>query len=312
MSNGASFVTIREVGPRDGLQSLAHFVDEVDKVALALRLSDAGIRRIEIGSFVSPRAVPQMRDTAAVLAAVRPATDASLEVLVPNVRGAELAMEAGVDAVVVVVAASDTFSRRNVGMGTEDALVHARDIAALLRGSGVRCLGVVAAAFGCAYEGPVPQSRVEQVVGRLAELDLAELTLADTTGTAGPLEVGARFLAAARIVGDAGRVGLHFHDTRGLGLVNALTGFEAGCRLFDASVGGLGGCPFSPGATGNVATEDLVHLFACLGHPTGIDLPALITAAEVAEGIVGERLPSHVLRAGPRFAVRKGVARAGS
>jgi hydroxymethylglutaryl-CoA lyase len=294
-------VVVRDVGPRDGLQSVGATLPTQARISLVRSLAAAGLSRIEVGSFVSARAVPQMADTESVLAGLDDLRATTrLETLVVNERGAGRAIEAGSETLVLVVAASDTFSRRNVRMGTDDALTEAGRIMARARAAGVTVVADVATAFGCAYEGPVPAGRVDYLADALLDLGVDELVLADTTGMAGPPDITDRAGRLRRRVGADFPVGLHLHDTRGLGLVNAYAGLDAGIRLFDSSVGGIGGCPFSPGATGNVGTEDLVHMLEILGVPTGIDLGLLLAAARQAEHVLGFTLPSRLLRSGPR------------
>jgi hydroxymethylglutaryl-CoA lyase len=290
--------TLREVGPRDGLQSIDGVVATADKVAIVDALTDAGLARIEVTSFVRASAVPQMADASDVMARIRRAPGTSYEALVPNERGARDAIGAGVDAVVVIVATSEAFGQRNVGMSIADALEQLERISGLADEVGVRCLASVTTAFGCAYEGPIPTERVFSVVDRCLELGIDEVTLCDTMGLANPAQVDALARAVRDQLAGRARLGLHFHNTRGLGLANVLAGLEAGVDLFDASVGGIGGCPFAPGATGNVSSEDVVHMFEELGVATEPRLEALLLAAADAERRLGFRLPGQVLRAG--------------
>jgi hydroxymethylglutaryl-CoA lyase len=292
-------VVVREVGPRDGLQSLSKAPAAPARVALVRALAHAGVTRIEAGAFVSPRAVPAMADSPAVFAACQDLAPARVEALVMNETGALRALEARADALVCVVSTSETFSQRNVRMSVDEALAVAGRIAVLGQEAGITVVADIATAFGCGYEGLVPDEAVVRVAAALADAGIEELTLADTTGMAFPQAV-ARTVAAVRgSVPSTTTLGLHFHNTRGLGLVNVQAGLEAGIRLFDASIGGLGGCPFSPGATGNVCTEDLVHLLHLLGLSTGIDLAALVRVAHDAEQSVGFELPGQLLRSGP-------------
>lgn len=298
-SDDVDVVVVREVGPRDGLQSVAAVPSTADKTTLVNRLARAGLRRIEAGAFVSPRAVPQMADSGAVFAGADRSPRVSLEALVLNGAGMDRAVRAGADAVVAVVAASETFSRKNVRMSTSEALRTARSLGRTAADAGVRCVADVATAFGCAYEGQVADSAVLAVVAGLADAGIREITLADTTGMAAPPDVHRLVGLVRREYGADVTVGLHFHNTRGLGLTNVYAGLDAGVRLFDSSVGGLGGCPFSPGATGNVCTEDLVHMLELLGIGTGVDLGALLEAARFTERALGFQLPGQLLRSGP-------------
>jgi hydroxymethylglutaryl-CoA lyase len=226
---------------------------------------------------------------------------ASLEALVVNERGATAAVDAGARVLVGVVAVSDAFSHRNVGQSTADAIVELGRIASVAHDRGVAVTVDLATAFGCAYTGRVAVDDVVRVSEAVADLGVEEITLADTIGAAAPNDITEVVATVTKAVGGGVAVGLHLHDTRGLALANACAGLDAGVRRFDASVGGLGGCPFSPGATGNVCTEDLVHLLHALGVETGIDLDALVAVSATLEEDLGFTLPSHLLRAGPRF-----------
>lgn len=291
-------VLIRDVGPRDGLQALGQDVPLSVKQQLVADLAAAGVPRIEAGSFVSPKAVPRMADSAAVFAAM---SDAVVrEALVVNERGAHQAVAADVDVLVGVVSASETFSQKNVRMSTDEAVAELAKIIAVAAAAGRPVSVDLSASFGCAFEGPMPVDEVASVAAAIAHAGADEIVLADTIGAAAPNDIVEVIGAVRARVGNIA-LGLHLHDTRGLALANAAAGLEAGVRRFDASAGGLGGCPFSPGATGNVCTEDLVHLFHALGAETGIDLESLIGAARRVEESLGFDLPSRMLRAGPRF-----------
>lgn len=294
-------VLVRDVGPRDGLQSIDADVSIEVKVAMVEGLAAAGVRRIEVGSFVSPKAVPQMADSGDVFAATPMLGDVSREALVVNERGAHAAVAAGADVLVSVVSVSETFSRRNVRMSTAEAVAEMASICAVAADASLPASINLSASFGCAFEGPIAPSAVADVVEALVALGVTEFLLADTIGSAAPSDVRSVVAAVRERVGDDTHLGLHLHDTRGLALANASAGLDVGIRRFDASVGGLGGCPFSPGATGNVCTEDLVHLFHAEGVSTGIDLDALIDVAATVESTLGRTLPSRMLRAGPRF-----------
>jgi hydroxymethylglutaryl-CoA lyase len=288
-------VSIREVGPRDGLQN-EDPVPAAAKIELLDALSATGVRRIEAVSFVHPKAIPQMADADEVWAAARKAPGVRYSALVPNSRGAARALAAGFTEVEVVVSASDTHNRRNVNRSTEESLA---DIAGLIKEihqAGGTVEVIVATSFGCPYEGDVDPVRVAGIVQRVVADGADRIGFGDTTGMATPRRV--RDLLA--VVPRTRPLLLHFHDTRGTGLANILVALDLGVTEFDASVGGLGGCPYAPGATGNVATEEVVHMLHDMGIDTGIDLDKLIEAAALAERIVGRRLPSGVLRAGPR------------
>src|SRR3954453_4185826 len=298
MSDLPARLSLREVGPRDGLQN-EDPVPTAGKVALVDALSRTGVGRIEAVSFVSPKAIPSMADADEVWAAVERNPDVRYSALVPNLRGAERALEAGFREIEVVVSASDTHNRKNVNRSTEESL---DDIAAILdlahrRDATVQV--IVSTAWGCHYEGDVPVERVLKVAGRAIADRADTLSYGDTTGMATPTRV-TRLVGETRSAYPGAPLNLHFHNTRGTGLANVLAALELGVADFDASVGGLGGCPYAPGATGNVATEELVHMVEDMGGATGVDLDAMIDVAATAERIVGRTLPSQVLRAGPR------------
>lgn len=286
-------VVLREVGPRDGLQSERPLAP-AERARLVDALAAAGLRRIEAASFVSPRAVPAMAGAAEVLSAVGRREGLVLAALVPNRRGAELALEAGVDELTATIAVSPAYNEHNVGMSIEESLAEIASICTLAARSGVPVDAVVSCAFGSPYEGDVEPDALATLVGRLVEAGAAAVTVADTTGMATPRRV--------REVLDAlgSDVGLHFHETRGTGLVNAYAALLCGARRFDTAVGGLGGSPFAAGAAGNLATEGLVALLDDLGVETGARLDDLLAACRLAEELVGHRLPSPVAYAGPR------------
>jgi hydroxymethylglutaryl-CoA lyase len=285
-------VTVREVGPRDGLQPEAP-VPVAERVALIGALLAAGVTTIEVAAFVSPRAVPAMAGAAEVVAALPPPGAARYVALVPNVRGAEMAVAAGLGALTVTVSASEAYSRRNVGMSVDESLDQVAAIRAAV-GPGVDLDVVVSCAFGSPYEGDLAPDAVAGLGRRALAGGADALTFADTTGMATPRRVAD--LLAATGTG----VGLHLHDTRGTALVNAYAALEAGVTRYDTAVGGLGGSPFAAGAGGNLATEDLVHLCDDLGVATGIDLGGLLAASARVAEMVGHVVPSRVAAAGPR------------
>lgn len=286
-------VVIREVGPRDGLQPEAPVPVET-RVALIEALVAAGLREVEAVAFVSPRAVPSMVGAADVLGALSHESGQRYWALVPNLRGAELALDAGVDALTVTVAASEGYSQRNVKMSVEESILSAGRIAAMVGGR-VPIDVVVSCAFGSPYEGDLAPATIALISRRLLDGGATSLTLADTTGMATPARIDA-VLAQTGV-----DVGLHLHETRGTGLVNAYAGIQAGVTRFDTSIGGLGGSPFAAGAAGNLATEDLVYLLDDLGIATGIDLERLLIASRLVAGAVGHGVPSRVAAAGPRL-----------
>ena len=294
-------ITIREVGTRDGIQSLGAFIDTTRKVELLEALADTGLRRIEATSFVDPRAVPQMADAAEVMARVRRRAGVSYEALVPNVRGAQDALAASVDAVLVVVTASEAFNQKNVRMSVDASLTQFAEVKLLADERRVVCIGAIGTAFGCPYEGDIPESRLFALVERFLELGFSELMLADTTGMANPLQIERTMCHVLERWGDRVAFGLHLHNTRGMGLANVVAGLRAGVTTFDASVAGIGGCPFAPQAAGNISTEDTVHMLQEMGVDTEIDLDRLIRVARLAQEILGHELPGQVMKAGPRW-----------
>jgi len=299
----ASHVTMREVGPRDGIQSLGAFIATPDKIALVDALSATGLKRIEASSFVSPRAVPQMADASDVMRGIRREPGVAYEALVPNARGANDAIASHADKILLVLMASQTFNQKNVRMSLDDSLAQFAEIKRIADAAGTPCVGAIGTVFGCPYEGDVPEEHVLGLIARYASLGFDEVMLADTTGMANPSQV-------ERTVGRvldrwSGKLqfGLHFHNTRGMGLANVVAGLRAGITTFDASVAGIGGCPFAPEAAGNISTEDTVHMLHEMGYETGIDLERLIEAARLAQRVVGHELPGQVMKAGPRWAL---------
>ena len=291
-------ISIREVGPRDGLQPEAP-VPVPARVALIEGLVAAGVSTIEVAAFVSPRAVPAMAGAADVLAAVPRYEGVTYVALVPNVKGAELALEAGVEALTLTVSASEAYSQRNVGMSVDESLGQVAAVRAVV-GDGMPLDTVVSCAFGSPYEGDIDPVEVAALGRRALASGATAVTYADTTGMATPRRV-------AEVVDATGPdVGLHLHDTRGTALVNAYAAMHLGVRRFDTAVGGLGGSPFATGAGGNLATEDLVHLCDDLGVATGIDLAALLTASARVAEVVGHPVPSRVAAAGPRSRLHPG------
>lgn len=289
-------VTVVEVGPRDGLQNEPAAVATADKIAFVDRLSHAGLPVIEVSAFVSPRWVPQMADASDVFAGIRRRNETRYAALVPNLAGLERAHAAGVSEVGIFAAASETFSLRNINQGIDASLEQYRAVCNRAAELGIRVRGYVSTAFGCPFEGSVASGRVVDVSAALVEMGAYEVAVSDTIGIAHPGQV-------AEVVGAlAGRVplerlALHFHDTRGTALANVLVAMDMGVRTFDASAGGLGGCPYAPGATGNLATEDLVYVLHGLGIETGIDLPRLLDASSFIEARIGHPLPSRYYRA---------------
>jgi len=292
-------ILVSEVGPRDGLQIERTKLSTADKVRLIEALAKAGLSRIEVGAFVHPKIVPQMADSAEVLAQVPRPAGVRYGAFVPNAKGAEKAIAAGVDDLKAGIAVSDTFNELNVRMTTETAMGVMEEINAAASGvSNVRILGVVATAFGCPYEGPVSPDRLYRIFDQLVSFGCPVIYLADTTGMAIPNQVSA-LVGHLRERWPKQTIGLHLHNTRGLGLANALAGLQSGVRDFESSIGGLGGCPFAPRAVGNISTEDFVHMAEAMNFDTGLDLGQLITAAEFAQKMLGRTLPGMVMKAGP-------------
>jgi hydroxymethylglutaryl-CoA lyase len=289
-------VKVVEVGPRDGIQGEAAAVSAAVKVALVDRLSEAGLPVIEVASFVSPRWVPQMADGAEVMARVRRRPGVRYAALVPNLRGLEAAAAAGVDDAAVFTAASESFARRNVNASIDETLARFADVATAARRHGIRLRGYVSCALGCPYEGAVPASAVAAVAGRLIDLGCDEISLGDTIGVGTPGAAAALVDAVAARV-PRHRIAVHFHDTYGQALANVLAALERGVETVDVATGGLGGCPYAPGAAGNLATEDLVYMLDGLGVDTGVDLDAILAAGKFISEHLGRPPSSKVARA---------------
>lgn len=296
MSTLPSRVRIVEVGPRDGLQNEAAFIPTADKIAFVNRLSEAGHTTIEVSAFVSPKWVPQMADASLVCAGITRRPGVRYTALVPNLQGLARAREARVDEVAVFPAASETFSKRNINQSIDEAIAQVKQVCDEARTMQVPVRAYLSTSFGCPFEGPVAPSRVAELTARLIDLGAYEVSISDTIGVAHPRQVSELLGHIMQRV-PASRLALHFHDTRGTALVNVYAGLEAGVAVFDASAGGLGGCPYAPGATGNLATEDLVYLLDGLGIATGVQLEALAAASRAIEPLVGHPLPSRMFRA---------------
>ena len=291
-------IEIVEVGPRDGLQNEALLVSTADKVELIRRCIAAGARRIEIASFVNPRKVPQMADAEAVVEMLGRTEGVTRIGLVLNLRGAERALAAGVDQLGAVAVASDTFGVRNQGQDTWQSVAEAKAIISMAQAAGRSAQVTIAAAFGCPFEGEIDPARVVEMARQLAQAGPCEVALADTIGVAVPARVTALVTAVREAIAPL-PVRVHFHDTRGTGVANAWAAAEAGAATVDASLGGLGGCPFAPGAAGNVATEDVAYLFARSGIESGLDLAELIDASHWLAGVMGKALPASLAKAVP-------------
>lgn len=289
-------VTVVEVGPRDGLQNEAVAVPTAAKVAFVDRLSDAGLPVIEVSAFVHPQRVPQMADASDVLRSIRRVPGTRYTALVPNVKGLQRALDAGLTEIAVFAAASETFSRRNINQGIEESLAGYAAVCREAGQAGLRVRGYLSTAFGCPFEGPVPTARVAAIAAELVGMGAFEVAVSDTIGIAHPGQVPTVVGAVASQV-RLEQIALHFHDTRGTALANVLVALDLGVATYDASAGGLGGCPYAPGATGNLATEDLVYMLDGLGIRTGVDLAGLIEASAFIESRIGHPLPSRYYRA---------------
>jgi hydroxymethylglutaryl-CoA lyase len=289
-------VRVVEVGPRDGLQNEPSAPSTADKIAFIDRLSAAGLQAIEVAAFVSPKWVPQMADSAEVARGIARHPGTRYSALVPNMTGLDRARQAGIADVAVFAAASETFSRRNINQGIDESLAAYTPVVTAARAGGMRVRGYLSTCFGCPYEGPVPPDRVGALAERLLLMGVDEVVLSDTIGVAHPGQVRTVLgIVGARV--PLGRVALHLHDTRGTALANVVVALEHGIGTFDASAGGLGGCPYAPGAAGNLATEDLVYVLDGLGVRTGIDLARVVSASRFIEGRLDHPLPSRVYQA---------------
>jgi hydroxymethylglutaryl-CoA lyase len=290
-------VTIVEVGPRDGLQNEAEFVPTDQKIELIDRLTETGLKRIEITSFVHPKAIPQLQDSEEVVKRVQNRPGILYSTLVPNERGLERALAAGVKEIGLFVSASEAHNQKNVRMSVADSLKGFRNIAEKALANGIRMRGYVVTAFGCPLEGRITPEKVEFIITEYKALRVHEIALGDTTGMSNPVMVGRLIERIKPHLGETG-LALHFHDTRGVALANILAALQEGVTVFDGSIGGLGGCPYAPGASGNVATEDLVNMLEEMGIETGVNLEKLIGCAKFANKIVKKNLPGHLVRSG--------------
>ncbi len=293
-----SRVTVVEVGPRDGLQNEKASISTADKIAFIDRLSEAGHAVIEVSAFVSPKWVPQMADAQQVFAGIARRPGVRYSALVPNRAGLHRALASGVREVAIFAAASETFSRRNINQSIDDSLATYTGVCDEARAAGVRVRGYLSTCFHCPFEGPIAPAQVARVATRLFELGVFEVAISDTIGAAHPAQVPAVLDAVTAHVPLA-QVALHFHDTRGTALANVLTGLDYGVTTFDSSAGGLGGCPYAPGASGNLATEDLLYMLNGLGIETGISIDAVADASRFIETRLDHALPSRYLKAPP-------------
>lgn len=288
---------IQEVATRDGFQIEPNFVATEDKIALVNRLSRTGLAKIEVTSFTSPKAIPNLRDAEEVMRSIERVAGVEYTVLVPNVKGCERALSCQVDEINLVMSASDTHGLANLRMTPEQSLAQFREIIEVARGSKVFINASLSTTFGCPFEGTVAETRVFELIQRLTDIGVQGITLCDTTGMADPAQVE-RISREALQRWPQTVFTLHFHNTRGMGLANAIAALGAGVDRFDASLGGLGGCPYAPGASGNICTEDLVHMFQRMGFDTGVDLDALLQAAASLPELLGHDVPGAILKAG--------------
>jgi hydroxymethylglutaryl-CoA lyase len=289
-------ITVVEVGPRDGLQNEKAAVSAADKIEFVNRLSAASLPVVEVSAFVSPKWVPQMADAEQVFAGITRRAGTRYTALVPNLAGLERAQRAGVSEIAIFAASSETFSRKNINQSIDDSFATYRQVCDAARSAGMRVRGYLSTAFGCPYEGPVSPTTVSTLASRLIDLGVFEVAVSDTIGIAHPGQIpGVLEAVLARVPVEA--IALHFHDTRGTALANVMASLDFGVATFDASAGGLGGCPYAPGAAGNLATDDLIYLLNGLGAETGVSLPALTDASAFIESRLDHRLPSRHFQA---------------
>jgi len=302
-------VHVVEVGPRDGLQNEKVTIPTEAKIDYITALADAGLRTIEAGAFVSPKWVPQMADTAEVYRNIPKDPGVDYPVLVPNMRGLERAIEAGVKSVSIFTAASETFNKRNINMSIDESFQKYAPVAARALAEGMRVRGYVSTAFGCPYEGDVAPEKVLEVCARLLDLGCYEVSVGDTIGVGTPVQVQGVIGILLQVI-PASKLAMHFHDTRGTALANTLAALEMGIAIFDASSGGLGGCPYAPGASGNMATEDLVYMLEKMGIDTAVDLNRLVAASQIIAPYLDHPLPGKYLQSCTRAAAGVSVSSA--
>jgi hydroxymethylglutaryl-CoA lyase len=289
-------VKVVEVGPRDGLQNEKVTIPTQAKIDYITALSDAGLRVIEAGAFVSPKWVPQMADTAEVYRNIPKDPGVEYPVLVPNMKGLERAIESGVKSIAIFTAASETFNKRNINMSIDESFENYAPVAMRAREEGIRVRGYVSTAFGCPYEGEVLPEKVLEVCARLLDLGCYEVSVGDTIGVGTPMQVQGVVGVLLQVIPHS-RLAMHFHDTRGTALANTMAALEMGIATFDASAGGLGGCPYAPGASGNMATEDLIYLLDSMAIDTGVDLNRLVQASSIIAPYLDHPLPGRYLQA---------------
>lgn len=293
-------ITLVEVGPRDGLQNEKTVLSHETRLEFARRLADAGLKKIELGAFVSPKWVPQMIGSAELFAAAQKESfskKVELSALAPNVHGMENAIAAGVKHVAIFGSASEAFSQKNINCSIEESLERFAQVMVLAKKNKIKVRGYLSMCFGCPFEGKVPEARVVSLVKKFAELGIYEISIGDTIGVADPAQVKRLVSKLVKSVG-AKKLAMHFHDTRGTALANILAALELGITVFDSSLGGLGGCPYSPNSTGNVATEDVVYMLERMGYSTGTDIKKLIELNKWMTEKIGHQLPARVSKAG--------------
>jgi len=290
-------VTIYEVGPRDGLQNEAETLPVSARVEFVDRLTESGLSAIEVGSFVSPKAVPQLAETEEVFRRIHRASGTRYPALVPNLRGLERAVEAGVREIAVFTAASETFNRHNIHAGVDESIERFRPVVSRAQEEKIRVRGYVSTAFGCPYEGRIAPEAVREVAHKLLDLPVDEISLGDTIGVATPADVFDVVETLYESGVTRGVLALHLHDTRGTALANVYAGLECGIATYDSSAGGLGGCPYAPGAAGNLATEDLLYMLEGLSIETGVSLPKVVEASRYLAQALGRRPPGRYLAA---------------
>jgi hydroxymethylglutaryl-CoA lyase len=290
-------IYIQEVVTRDGFQIEGKFVPTEEKILLINRLSKMGFSRIEVSSFVSPKAVPMLRDAIEVVGAIERNPDVTYVCLVPNARGAETALSTDIDEINFVMSASETHNLANIRKTKEQSLGELVNISSLIKGSLLKLNGTIATSFGCPYEGGISEKTIFSLIEGYLERNVMSVTLADTTGMANPTQVEL-LLTKVKDTWPELELALHFHDTRGMGFTNVLAGISAGVDRFDSALGGLGGCPFAAGATGNICTEDLVHMLHAIGYETNVDLDGLLSIAKDLPNIIGHNVPGQVIKSG--------------
>lgn len=291
---------IVEVGPRDGFQMEKTFIPTDLKVDIINRVARAGVGKIEATSFVNPKVIPQMADADEVMRRIDRVPGVTYAALIPNARGARRAVEAGVTCLRLVVCCTETYNQRNVGLSIRQSMDQAREVIDVARGAGAQAEVTLALSFGCPFEGAVPEARVVELAREFAGMGLTEICIADSIGVANPVQMRRMMTRLQRELGEGAHLSLHLHDTRGLGLANVVAALECGIDTFDASIGGLGGCPIMVGGTGNIPTEGVVNLCEEMGITTGIDIAGIQAAAAAMQGFLARELPSQVLKSGTR------------